>query len=64
MELLQDIKDWIEDSDTWWLGSPGKGGFDVERIRKAIRRYEYENGVTLPEMLKKGRSTSMKPSID
>lgn len=36
-ELLKEILSWIENSGEWWLDDPGRGGFDSEKIERALK---------------------------
>jgi len=36
-ELLTIVSE-IENSEYWWMDSPGKGGFDLERIKNTIKK--------------------------
>jgi hypothetical protein len=38
LEALEYVLNVITESDQWWMDSPNKGGFDVNKIKSAINK--------------------------
>lgn len=38
LEALQSVKSVIDNSEHWWIDSLEKGGFELEKIKKAINK--------------------------
>lgn len=42
-EMLESISKWIQNSDEWWMGSDGRGGFDPNHIEDLLAKARGED---------------------